>query len=160
LFWEVGFCLLSLRFQPLIHIDRDSQDYWAAARRHELVFQQCDECGRFRFYPRIVCPFCLSDKFQWRQSGGRGVIYSFTVIHRPPTPAFRDQVPYVLALIELPEGVRMMSNIIGCDPSQVRIGMSVTVTFEDVSEEITLPKFKPEADRDHQVRPGNPAQMI
>lgn len=130
--------------RPIPKPDRDSEYYWAAARRRELVFQQCDDCERFRFYPRMVCPFCLSEKFQWRRSGGRGVVYSFTVIHRPPTPAFRDRVPYVLALIDLPEGVRMMSNVIDCDPEDVRIGMSVQVTFEDVSEDIALPKFKPE----------------
>jgi hypothetical protein len=129
--------------RPLPKPDRDSAYYWAAARRHELVFQQCADCRRFRFYPRLVCPHCLSDKFEWRQSDGRGVVYSFTVIHRAPTPAFRDQTPYVLALIELPEGVRMMSNVIGCDPAEVRIGMPVRVMFEDVTPEVTLPKFKP-----------------
>ena len=126
--------------------DRDSEFYWEAARRHTLMLQQCDECGRFRFYPRAVCPFCLSDKLQWKEVNGRGVVYSFTIIYRPPSPAFRDDVPYVLALIDLPEGVRMMSNIIGCSPDDVYIGMPVVVTFEDVSDEITLPKFRPEAD--------------
>ncbi len=132
--------------RPLPKPDRDSEFYWAAARRHELVLQQCDECERFRFYPRVICPFCLSEKYEWRPAGGRGIVYSFTVIHRPPTPAFRSQVPYVLALIDLPEGVRMMSNIIGCDPNDVYIGMPVTVTFEDVSDDIALPKFRPHYD--------------
>lgn len=130
---------------PLPKPDKDSEVYWEAARRHELLVQQCSGCKRFRFYPRSVCPNCLSDEFQWRPATGRGRLYSFTVIHRAPTPSFRDQVPYVLALIDLDEGVRMMSNVIECDPDVVRIGMRVEVVFEDVTPEITLPKFKPSA---------------
>lgn len=122
--------------------DKDSAVYWDAARSHKLVLQQCLECQRFRFYPRSVCPHCLSDTFEWREASGRGHIYSFTVIHRAPTPAFRDRVPYVLALIELQEGVRMMTNIVGCDPDAVRIGESVEVVFDDVTDEVTLPKFR------------------
>jgi uncharacterized OB-fold protein len=128
---------------PLPRPDKDSGFYWDAARRHELVLQQCLDCERFRFYPRYVCPNCLSDKFEWRPATGRGYIYSFTVIHRAPSPAFRDRVPYVLALVELEEGVRMMTNIVGCDPETVRIGMSVEVFFDDVTEDVTLPKFGP-----------------
>jgi uncharacterized OB-fold protein len=84
----------------------------------------------------------MSDRFEWRKSSGRGVVYSFTVVHRAPTPFFRDKVPYVVALIDLQEGVRMMSNIVGCDPAEVKIGDHVEVIFEDINEEITLPKFK------------------
>lgn len=129
--------------RPLPKPDQDSVVYWEAARRHELLLQQCGDCQKFRFYPRSVCPHCLSDKFQWRQSAGRGKVYSFTVIHRAPFPAFRDKVPYVLALIELSEGVRMMTNVIGCEPDKVEIGLPVELTFEDLTEEITLPQFKP-----------------
>lgn len=129
--------------RPLPKPDQDSLVYWEGARRHELLLQQCDSCQRFRFYPRSLCPYCFSEKFEWRKSAGLGSVYSFTVIHRAPFPAFREKVPYVLALIELSEGVRMMTNIVGCDPSTVEIGMPVEVTFEDVTEEITLPQFKP-----------------
>lgn len=129
--------------RPLPKPDHDSEQYWAAARRHELVLQQCEACAKFRFYPRSVCPNCLSDRFQWKHASGRGSVYSFTIIHRPPLPAFRNRVPYVLALIELEEGVRMMTNIVECHPADVYIGMPVKVTFEDVTEEITLPQFKP-----------------
>ena len=129
--------------RPLPKPDQDSAVYWEAARRHELLLQQCSSCQRFRFYPRSICPHCFSDAFEWRRSSGRGTVYSYTVIHRPPFPAFRDKVPYVLALIELNEDVRMMSNIVDCEPSTVEIGMPVEVTFEDITEEITLPQFKP-----------------
>ena len=127
---------------PLPKPDRDSAVYWDAARRHELVLQRCNSCHRFRFYPRSVCPHCLSDEFEWQTASGRGHIYSFTVIHRSPSPAFRDRVPYVLALVELEEGVRMMTNIVGCDPEAVAIGEAVEVTFDDVTDEVTLPKFR------------------
>ncbi|HWP43730.1 MAG TPA: Zn-ribbon domain-containing OB-fold protein [Blastocatellia bacterium] len=127
---------------PLPKPDNDSAEYWDAARRHKLVLQQCIECQRFRFYPRSVCPHCLSDRFEWRPASGRGKVYSFTVIHRAPAQAFRDRVPYVLALVELEEGVRMMTNIVECDPDTVRIGESVEVTFDDVTDEVTLPKFR------------------
>lgn len=135
--------------RPLPKPDRDSDQYWAAARRHELLLQQCDACAKFRFYPRSVCPHCFSDRFQWKQASGRGLVYSFTIIYRPPLPAFRNRVPYVLALIELEEGVRMMTNIVECHPADVYIGMPVEVTFEDVTEDVTLPQFKPLTPGEH-----------
>jgi len=128
---------------PLPKPDQDSEPYWEGTRRHELLLQQCSACRRFRFYPRSLCPFCFSDAFNWRAAAGRGSVYSFTVVHRAPFPSFRDKIPYVLALIELEEGVRMMSNVVDCDPAQVRIGMPVVVVFDAVTEEITLPKFRP-----------------
>jgi hypothetical protein len=93
----------------------------------------------------VICPHCFSESFEWQRSSGTGRIYSFTTIHRAPFPAFADKVPYTLALIELDEGVRMMTNIIDCDPTAVAIGMRVEVTFEDLTEEIALPQFKPAA---------------
>jgi len=129
--------------RPVPKFDRDSSAYWEGAHRHELLLQQCSSCQRFRFYPRSVCPHCLSFVFEWRVSSGHGCVYSFTVIHRAPFTAFRDKIPYVLALIELKEGVRMVSNILECDPNTVRIGMPVEVIFEDVTDEITLPQFRP-----------------
>ena len=128
---------------PLPVPDKDSAEFWDAARRHQLVIQQCLECQKFRFYPRSVCPHCLSDRFAWRAASGRGAVYSFTVIHRAPSAAFRDRVPYVLALIELEEGVRMMSNVVDCEPGALKIGMPVEVVFEEVTADVTLPKFRP-----------------
>lgn len=133
---------MSNNLRPLPKPDRDSAIYWEAAKRHELLLQQCSSCQRFRFYPRVICPHCFSESFEWRRASGTGRIYSFTTIHRAPFPSFADKVPYTLALIELDEGVRMMSNIIDCDPMTVEIGMRVEVTFEDLTEEISLPQFK------------------
>lgn len=128
---------------PLPRPDNDSAVYWEWARKHKLLLQLCASCKRFRFYPRLTCPFCLDDQFTWEQVSGRGLVYSYTVIHRAPSPAFKAAIPYVLALIELDEGVRMMSNVVECDPAEVRIGMKVEVTFDDITSEITLPKFRP-----------------
>jgi len=123
--------------------DLDSAPYWEAARRHELLLQRCTSCERFRFYPRSHCPYCFSDSFEWQRSSGRGTVYSFTIIHKAPSPAFREKVPYVLALIDLLEGCRMMTNIVECEPDAVKINMPVQIVFEDLNDEISLPQFRP-----------------
>jgi uncharacterized protein len=128
---------------PLPRPYQDTAPYWEAAKAHRLVLQQCTDCGEHQFYPRGVCSHCLSSSVQWRDASGRGTVYSFTVNHRAPHPGYRDQVPFVLAIIELAEGPRMMSHVVDCDPESVTIGMAVTVTFDDVTAEITLPKFRP-----------------
>jgi uncharacterized OB-fold protein len=123
--------------------DSDSAVYWEAAHRHEFLLQRCGSCEKFRFYPRSHCPYCFSGSFEWRQPLGRGTVYSYTIIHKTPAPGFRDKVPYVLALIDLAEGVRMMTNIIECEPETVEIGMSVEIAFEDINDAISLPQFRP-----------------
>lgn len=123
--------------------DLDSAVYWEAAHRHEFVLQRCSSCDTFRFYPRSHCPNCFSGSFEWRPASGLGTVYSFTIIHKAPSPGFRDKVPYVLALIDLSEGVRMMTNIIECQPNEVEIGMLVEVVFEDINDTISLPQFRP-----------------
>ena len=127
--------------KPLPAISEESRPFWEACKRHELVLQHCQDCGAYVYYPRALCTACHSDRLAWEPVSGRGTIYSYTVCHRPAGPAFQGDVPYVVALIDLAEGPRMTSNIVGTDPAQVRIGQSVRVTFDDVTDEITLPKF-------------------
>ncbi len=129
--------------KPLPRIDEESRGYWEALARHQLYVQGCRGCGTRRFYPRALCPACLSSDTEWIRASGRGTVYSFTVTHQNQAAGFRDQLPYVLAVVELAEGVRMMTNIVDCSPEQVRIGMPVEVVFEDVTPEVTLPKFRP-----------------
>jgi len=129
--------------KPLPRIDEESRGYFEALTRHELYVQRCRSCGTKRFYPRAVCPVCLSDATEWLRASGRGTVYSFTVTHQNQAPGFRDELPYVLAIVELAEGLRLMTNIVGCPPDAVHIGMPVEVVFEDVTPEVTLPKFKP-----------------
>jgi hypothetical protein len=126
---------------PLPRIDEESRGFWEACARHELVVQRCAACRVLRYYPRALCPRCLSDDVEWVRCSGRGTVYSFTVMHQNQAPGFRERLPYVLAYIELEEGPRMLTTIVECDA--VRIGMPVEVTFEDVSEHVALPRFRP-----------------
>lgn len=129
--------------KPLPWVYETTRPFWEGAKRHELWLQRCRDCGKFHHYPRFLCPYCLSDNTEWTKVSGRGKIYSFTVSYREAAPAFRPDVPYNIALIELEEGVRMMSNIVECRNEDLRIDMPVEVVFDDVTPEITLLKFKP-----------------
>lgn len=129
--------------KPLPVSSPDSQPFWDGCRRHELLLQQCAECRAFWFPPSILCPECLSAAWEWTKISGRGRVYSFVIFHRVYHTGFTDEIPYVVAVVELEEGPRLMSNIIGCDPYAVHCEMAVEVVFEDVSETVTLPKFRP-----------------
>jgi uncharacterized protein len=119
----------------------DSLPYWNAARERRLLIRKCSACDALHFMPRHLCPACWSDKLEWVQSKGHGVVHSFTVIRRAPAPAFAALVPYVIALIELDEGPRMMANVVGEGALDVRIGARVEVTFEDRGDGAMLPQF-------------------
>jgi uncharacterized protein len=129
--------------KPLPRIDEESKGFWEACQRHELYLQRCRGCGALRYYPRALCPSCLSDRIEWVRASGKGTVYTFTVTYQNQAPGFRDALPYVMAYVELDEGVRMLTNIVGCAPAEVRIGMPVEVVFEDVTPLIALPKFRP-----------------
>ncbi len=129
--------------KPVPVPNEDTQVYWNGCRDHRLLLQRCRACGRHRFYPRMLCLHCSSTDTEWVEASGRGHVYTYSVIHRAPSPAFKTDTPYVLAIVELEEGVRMMTNICGCSPSDVHIGMPVRVVFEPMTAEIILPKFVP-----------------
>jgi len=120
----------------------DSKDYWEAAARQELPLKRCTACGRHHFPPRHLCPACWSDALEWTRSAGRGVVYSFNVMRRAPTPAFAKRVPYVVALIDLDEGPRMMANIMGEDACTTAIGDLVSVCYEDRPGGSKPPQFR------------------
>jgi uncharacterized OB-fold protein len=121
-----------------------SAPYWDAARRHQLVLQRCGRCDRHVFYPRRTCPYCGGADLEWVPGSGRAVVHTYTVARRPTHPAFADRGPYVIAIVELAEGPRLTTNIVGCDPDDVRIGMAVSVDFEDVDgTDTSLPVFRP-----------------
>ena len=117
--------------------------FWEATRRHELVMQRCQQCSSWVFHPREQCPVCFSRELSWAPVSGRGRVYAFTVVHQPAHPAFQLEAPYTYAVIELEEGVRMVSNIVECSPDDVRVDMPVVAVFDDASPEWTLVKFKP-----------------
>ena len=125
---------------PLPAIDADSQPFWDGARRGELLLQRCTSCGRWQFYPRPRCIHCGGD-VEWVSASGAGRVYSYTVVHRAAHEAFASNVPYVVALIDLAEGPRMMSRL-RVPPDDARIGLDVRVAFERISDEVTLPIFE------------------
>ena len=132
---------MSEYIKPLPKPSPTSRPFWEAAKRHELTIQRCGACREYIYYPRPRCPKCFSDQLSWERVSGRGKVYSYTVVRRASSRMFAD-APYVLAIVELAEGPRMTTNVVA-PPEQVRIGMPVTVAFEDVTPECTLVKFKP-----------------
>ena len=129
--------------KPLPTVSGESKPYWDSCRLGRLVIQKCDNCSEFQFYPRGICANCWSNDIKWYNATGRGTVWSFTVTYQNRTPGFAEDVPYVLALVELEEGVRMFTNIIDCQPTDVRIGMDVEVTFVQANNQISIPYFKP-----------------
>ena len=121
----------------------ESVPYWEAAKRHKLAIPHCKSCGHYWFPPSQRCTSCLSADMEWAEVSGRGKVYSFVTFHRVFHPAFEEEVPYVVALVELEEGPRMLTNVIGIPPEEVRCEMKVKVTFDDVTPEATVPKFVP-----------------
>jgi uncharacterized protein len=119
----------------------DSIDYWACAKQGRLVLRECTECGKKHFPPRRLCPACWSESLRWSDASGFGTVYTFTIMRRPPVPEFAAQVPYVVALIDLAEGPRMMANIVGDEAQAVRIGERVSVCFEQRAES-AVPQFR------------------
>ncbi len=120
-----------------------AQPFWDAARAGRLLLQHCAPCGRWIHYPRIACPHCGTDDPGWRQASGRGTVYSYTVVHNNAPSAFIAEVPYVVAVIRLEEGVQMLSNIVDCDPAALRCDLPVEVTFRRLDDAFTLPMFRP-----------------
>ena len=121
-----------------------SAPFWEGLKAGELRLQRCTACSRYVFYPRSVCPHCLSDRLEWQTASGRGRVYSFTIIRRAMNPAFAADVPYVFAIVELDEGPRVTTNLINCAPEDTRIGMPVRAACDSVTSEIALLKFEPE----------------
>lgn len=136
--------------KPLPVIREENREFWEGCKRHELLFQKCKGCGTYRFPPRPLCHRCQSSDTEWVKSSGKGMIHSYTILshakNSPLHPAFANEAPYAVILVELADekGFFFVSNIINCKPEDVRIGMPVEVVFDDVTNEITLPKFRPQ----------------
>jgi uncharacterized OB-fold protein len=120
----------------------DSLPYWNAARERKLVIRQCKDCKQLHFMPRHLCPACWSDQLEWIEAKGTGRVHSYTIMRRAPLAAFAALGPYVVALIELDEGPRMVANVLGDDALAVKIGDRVQVTFEDRGDGALLPQFQ------------------
>ena len=118
-----------------------TRPYWQAAAQGELHMQHCGACGRWQFYPRPFCIHCEAEALHWRTVSGLGRIYTYTVNHRAPNAFMKARLPYVVAIVELDEGPRLMANIQGEGALDAAIGKRVKVLFEPVSEELALPQF-------------------
>src|SRR5437867_4722181 len=126
-------------------ITPESRPYWEGARDGKLMIPKCRACGKPFMYPRVACPFCASRDIGWVQATGRGRLFSFEIAHQILNKAFKVKTPVVLAMVELEEGPRILSNLVGIapDPRQIRCDMPVEVCFEKLTDEISLPMFRP-----------------
>lgn len=123
-----------------------SEPFWDATREQRFVLQQCEHCERFVWYPRVLCPACGSSRLHWRPATGRGRVYAVSVQYRAGTPQMNDRCPFAVALIDLDEGVRVMSNVVDCDPEAVTVGQAVEVAWEPLSDGRHLMVFRPAPD--------------
>jgi 3-oxo-4,17-pregnadiene-20-carboxyl-CoA hydratase alpha subunit len=129
---------------PLPAANAETAGWWESCLAHRLVVQRCLACGTTRHPPGPVCPSCRSTEAQWAELPGTGTIYSYTVVRQAFLPALAGTVPYVVAAVEPDQGggTRLVSNVVGCDPEEVEIGMAVEVVWEDMAPGLALPRFR------------------
>jgi len=121
-----------------------SRPFWDGLREERIDVQRCDDCGRWVFYPRSRCPECLSDRLTWTTVEGTGAVYTFTVAEQATAPPFADEVPQLLAIVELAEGVRMSTTLVDVEPDAITVGMPVAPVFDHGADGITLLRFRPQ----------------
>lgn len=138
--------------KPLPRPGQDTQPFWDSAKEHNLKVQRCTACGTYRHYPRPMCSKCWSLDVEWAPISGKGTVYTWVTAHQPFNPTFAEDVPYASVVIDLPEGIRMMTNVVTEEKDgsfklypheQLKIGMPVTLVYDDVTPDFTLPKWKP-----------------
>jgi uncharacterized OB-fold protein len=130
--------------KPLPEITDETRPFWDGLRKEQLLLQQCDRCAHIRYPISHVCPECLVAGHRWVPLSGQGEVFSYIVFHQVYDKAFADDVPYNVALIQLDEGPRMFSNVVGVPNDEVAVGTRVRMVFDPVTEEVTLPRFTPE----------------
>jgi uncharacterized OB-fold protein len=119
-----------------------SRPFWEGLNEERVVLQRCDDCNTWVYYPRVRCPRCLSDRLSWHEVSGRGTVFSFTVTHQPTAPPFADEMPQVLVIVELDEGVRVTSTLVDPEPGKIRIGGRVEPVFDHGDDGNTLLRFR------------------
>lgn len=127
---------------PLPLLRHLAGEFYSHCRSDELRFQRCTACGVFRHVPRQTCAACGAWDWEWARSSGRGTVFTWTVVRRPMHPAFAAEVPYAPVVVEMDEGVRIVSQVVDCPPDALRRGMRVEVVFEAVAPDVTLPRFR------------------
>ena len=132
---------MTKRFEP--PVGEASGPYWEATEQRTLVLPWCTACARPHWYPRVVCPWCLGDDIDWRTAAGTGEVHAVSVQHQPGPFRDAEDGSYAVALVDLTEGVRVMTNVVDVDPEAVTVGMRVTVTWEPLPDGRHLPLFRP-----------------
>ncbi|HYB90670.1 MAG TPA: Zn-ribbon domain-containing OB-fold protein [Candidatus Binataceae bacterium] len=131
--------------KPIPTITPEMAPFYEGARNGRLMVQKCEGCGALRFPAYELCSRCLSTRSSWVPASGRGEVYSFNIMHQVYHPGFAAEVPYAVVVVKLEEGPKIVSNLAGIKPHDIKCGMPVEVFFEKLSDEVTLPKFRPRA---------------
>ncbi|MGA6973107.1 MAG: Zn-ribbon domain-containing OB-fold protein [Candidatus Binatus sp.] len=129
--------------KPIPAITPDMREFFDGARAGRLMVQKCDNCGTLRFPAHELCSKCNSEASQWVPVSGRGEVFSYNIMHQLYHPGFASEVPYAVVMVELEEGCKFVSNLLGVKPHDIRCGMPVEVAFEKLSDEVSIPKFRP-----------------
>ncbi len=124
-------------------VEPESQPFWDAAREGRLLIQRCTLCGAAQHYPRPFCVQCWSDQIGWEESSGRATLYTYSTVYMNDLPPFDRRLPYVVAAVDLEEGPRIMTNIVGAEPADLHIGMALVVDFQALDERVSAPVFRP-----------------
>lgn len=131
--------------KPIPSVTPEMAGFYEGTRRGQLMVRQCEGCGELHFPAHSFCSSCMSARAKWVPVSGRGEIYSYNIMHQVYHPGFATEVPYAVVVVKLEEGPKFVSNVVGIKPHEIRIGMPVEVTFEKMSDEVMLPKFRPRA---------------
>jgi uncharacterized OB-fold protein len=123
--------------------DDFTQAWWDAVGDGRLLIMRCSTCGRAHYYPRPFCPRCGADTVSWEEASGDATLYTWSVVYQNDLPPFNERVPYVAAVVDLAEGPRMMTTVVDCDPTALTVGMALRVTYEDRTDDVTVPVFAP-----------------
>jgi uncharacterized OB-fold protein len=129
--------------RDLPSIEAESRPFWDAAREGRFLIARCGSCGKAHHYPRPFCPFCWSEDVSWEDASGQATLYTYSTVYTNDLPPFSERLPYIAAVVDLDEGPRVMTNIVDCDPSELRIGMPLRVAFRELTPEVTAPVFRP-----------------
>ena len=127
--------------KPLPHPTPKTQPFWDALKDHRVDLQQCDDCGKWVFFPRPHCPHCFSRSLTWRTISGEGELHTFTLARLPTLPELADEVPQMLAVVELDEGVHLNTTLVRMAEDEIKVGMRVKPVFDDIAPDVTLLRF-------------------
>jgi len=125
--------------------DDYTRTWWDAAAERRLLIVRCAACGEAHYYPRPFCPRCGSEEVAWEDASGHATLYTWSTVHQNDLPPFREKVPYVAAVVDLAEGPRMMTNVVGAEPASLQVGMALQVDFEELDDGFYIPVFRPAA---------------